>query len=44
MYWLAALIPPVAVFLSTERVRTRVVSVALALAGCGRIGSDGAIG
>ena len=30
-YWIAALIPPVAVFLSTERLRTRVVSVALAL-------------
>ena len=31
MYWLAALIPPVAVFLSTERLRTRAVSVVLAL-------------
>ena len=31
MYWVAAIVPPVAVFLSTERLRTRIVSVTLTL-------------
>lgn len=31
MYWVAAIVPPVAVFLSTERLRTRIVTVALTL-------------
>ena len=31
MYWVAAIIPPVSVFLSTERLRTRIVSVVLTL-------------
>ena len=31
MYWIAVIVPPVAVFLSTERLRTRIVSVALTL-------------
>ena len=31
MYWIAVIVPPVAVFLSTERLRTRIVSVILTL-------------
>lgn len=31
MYWIAVLVPPVAVFLSTERMRSRIATVALTL-------------